>query len=165
MGIAGDFPSAFAKSQIAAGVVFPKSGRVFLSVKDEDKPAVVDLSRRLAALGFELVATGGTSRYLSGKGVACETALKVTEGRPHIVDEIIDGRIALVINTTIGKREIADSFSIRRESLMHGVPYFTTVQAARMVVGALEALSRSELTYRPLQEYLGLPERLLKEKR
>ena len=159
MGIADDFASAFAKSQIAAGVVFPKSGRVFVSVKDDDKPAVVDLCRRLLTLGFEIVSTGGTCRYLAGKSIKSASALKVGEGRPHIVDEIIDGRVALVINTTFGKREIADSFSIRRESLMHGVPYFTTVQAARMAVGALEALAKSELTYRPLQEYLKEPSR------
>ncbi len=80
--------------------------------------------------------------------------LKVKEGRPNIVDKIVDGAIVLVINTTFGKQEIADSFSIRRESLMHGIPYYTTVQQARMAVGALEALRRSELGVKPLQDYL-----------
>ncbi|WP_257446496.1 carbamoyl-phosphate synthase large subunit [Archangium lipolyticum] len=155
MGIADDYASAFAKSQQAAGVKLPRSGKVFISVKNDDKPAVVDLARRLRALGFKLVTTGGTHQYLQTKGLETEKVLKVTEGRPHIVDKIVDGEIVLVINTTFGKQEIADSFSIRRESLMHSVPYYTTVQAARMAVGALEALLRKEQTVRPLQDYLG----------
>jgi carbamoyl-phosphate synthase large subunit len=156
MGIATDFPAAFAKAQLAAGVKFPRSGKVFISVKNDDKPAVVDLAKRLRALGFSVVATGGTHAYLKTKGIETERVAKVTEGRPHIVDKIVDGQIALVINTTFGKQEIADSFSIRRESLMHSVPYFTTVQAARMAVGALEALMRREITVKPLQDYLAM---------
>jgi carbamoyl-phosphate synthase large subunit len=155
MGIADDYAAAFAKSQQAAGVKLPRSGKVFISVKNDDKPAVVDLARRLRALGFKLVTTGGTHQYLSTKGIETEKVLKVTEGRPHIVDKIVDGQIVLVINTTFGKQEISDSFSIRRESLMHGVPYYTTVQAARMAVGALESLMRKEQTVRPLQDYLS----------
>jgi carbamoyl-phosphate synthase large subunit len=155
MGIADDYSSAFAKSQSAAGTKLPRSGKVFISVKNDDKPAVVDLARRLRTLGFKLVATGGTHAYLQSKGIEVERVLKVTEGRPHCVDKIVDGQIVLVINSTFGKQEIADSFSIRREALMHGVPYFTTVQAARMAVGALEAMMQKELTVRPLQEYIG----------
>ncbi|MFL5352581.1 carbamoyl-phosphate synthase large subunit [Archangium sp.] len=155
MGIAADFPSAFAKSQQAAGVKLPRGGKVFISVKNDDKPAVVDLARRLRALGFKLVTTSGTHQYLVTKGIETDKVLKVTEGRPHIVDKIVDGQIVLVINTTFGKQEIADSFSIRREALMHGVPYYTTVQAARMVVSALEALLSKEQTVRPLQDYLA----------
>jgi carbamoyl-phosphate synthase large subunit len=154
MGIAADFPMAFAKSQIAAGQKLPKSGNVFISVKDEDKPATVDLAKRLSALGFKLVATGGTHRYLTSKGVNNESVHKVTEGRPHIVDKIVDGEIHLVINTTFGKQEIADSFSIRRESLMHSVPYYTTIQAARMVVGGLEALAKGPVSVSPIQDFL-----------
>jgi carbamoyl-phosphate synthase large subunit len=154
MGLAPDFASAFAKSQLAAGTRLPTGGKVFLSVKDEDKPAVVDLARRLRAMGFTLATTAGTGHYLAQKGIDTERLLKVTEGRPHVVDKIVDGEIALVINTTTGKQEIADSFSIRRESLMHAVPYFTTVQAARMAVSAMEALRREPLVYRALQDYL-----------
>ncbi len=156
MGIAPDFASAFVKSQLAAGVRFPPPGSgVFVSVKDDDKPAVVDLAKRLDALGYRVFATSGTHAYLANKGVETERVLKVAEGRPHVVDRLIDGAIAMVINTTSGKREVSDSFSIRRTALVHGVPYFTTVQGARMAVGALEALARAELTYRPLQDYLG----------
>ncbi len=155
MGLAHDFPTAFAKSQLAAGVKLPRSGKVFLSVKDDDKPALVDMAKRLLTLGFSLVATRGTHTYLTGKGLPCELVLKVKEGRPHVVDKIVDREIALVINTTVGKKDISDSFSIRREALMHGLPYYTTVQAARMGVAAIEALARAPLEARSLQEYLG----------
>ena len=156
MGLADDFPAAFATAQLASGVKLPTSGRVFMSVKDEDKPALVDLGRRLIALGFSLVATSGTHTYLKNKGVAAELVMKVTEGRPNIVDKILDGEIVLVINTTFGRQEISDSFSIRREALMHGLPYYTTVQAGRMAVASLEALARGPLGVRPLQDYLGI---------
>jgi carbamoyl-phosphate synthase large subunit len=157
MGIAGDFPNAFAKGQLAAGVKLPTTGTAFISVKDGDKPAVVDLAKRLRALGFQLTATSGTHRYLAGKGIQTNHVNKVTEGRPHIADRILDGGISLVINTTLGKREIADSFSIRRESLTHGIPYYTTVQGARMVVAALEARARGSIGCRSIQSYLGSP--------
>ncbi|GEN12458.1 carbamoyl-phosphate synthase large subunit [Myxococcus fulvus] len=156
MGLAQDYASAFAKSQLAAGVKLPKSGKVFISVKDDDKPAVVDLARRLRSMGFTLIVTAGTHKYLATKGIEAQVVQKVKEGRPNIVDKIVDGEIVLVINTTFGKQEIADSFSIRRESLMHSVPYYTTVQAARMAVGALESLKRADLEVKPLQEYLGV---------
>jgi carbamoyl-phosphate synthase large subunit len=156
MGIADDYASAFAKAELASGSKLPRTGTVFISVKDEDKPAVVDLAKRLRALGFHIVATGGTHRYLEGKGIPNEHVLKVTEGRPHVVDRIVDGKIDLVVNTTFGKKEIADSFSIRRESLMHQVPYYTTVQAARMAVGAIESLARGQLPVVSLQDALEL---------
>jgi carbamoyl-phosphate synthase large subunit len=103
------------------------------------------------------VTTSGTHRYLANKGIETQLVQKVTEGRPNIVDKIVDGKIVLVINTTFGKKEIADSFTIRRETLMHGIPYYTTVQAARMAVEAIEAVARSNMAVKPLQEYLGLP--------
>ena len=160
MGLGPDFATAFAKSQLAAGVRFPPPGSpVFLSVKDDDKPWVVDLARRLLKLGYPLLATGGTHAYLREKKVVTERVLKVAEGRPHVVDRLIDGKVALVINTTAGKQELADSFAIRREALMHSVPYFTTVQAARMAVGALEAISQGRIEYRALQELLAAPSR------
>ena len=156
MGIADDYYSAFAKSELAAGSALPSSGTVFISVKDEDKPAMVDLAKRLRALGFRIVATGGTHQYLANKGILTEHVLKVTEGRPHVVDKIVDGEVDLVINTTFGKKEIADSFSIRREALMHSVPYYTTVQAAWMAVGAIEKLVRGRIPVMALQDALDL---------
>ena len=156
MGIADSFAAAFAKSQLAAGVKLPRRGNVLISVKDDDKQATLDLARRLLALGYTLSATAGTHRYLASHGIESEAVKKVTEGRPHIVDKILDRQIAMVINTSFGKRAIADSFSIRREALMHGVPYFTTIQGARMAVASLEVLARGDLPVRSIQSYLGL---------
>jgi carbamoyl-phosphate synthase large subunit len=153
MGIDRDFGRAFAKSQIAAGNALPLKGRAFLSVRDEDKPEIVRLGARLRAMGFELSATSGTAAALAAAGVAAETLRKVAEGRPHVIDRILDGAIDLVFNTTIGKRSIVDSTSIRRETLMHGVPYFTTLAAARAAVGAIEAMRQGPLEVRSLQEY------------
>ena len=103
-----------------------------------------------------MLATSGTHKYLKSKGIETEPVLKVGEGRPHIVDRLVSGDLGMAINTTFGKKEIAESFPIRRESLMHSVPYFTTVQAARMAVGALEAI-RGEVGYKPLQDGFGEP--------
>jgi carbamoyl-phosphate synthase large subunit len=153
MGIDRDFGRAFAKAQIAAGNAIPLKGRAFLSVRDEDKPAIVELGRRLRAMGFELSATAGTAAALAGAGVAAETLRKVAEGRPHVIDRILDGAIDLVFNTTVGKQSILDSASIRRETLMHGVPYFTTLAAARAAVGAIDAMRQGPLEVRSLQEY------------
>jgi carbamoyl-phosphate synthase large subunit len=155
MGIAADFPLAFAKSQLAAGVKLPTSGSIFISVKDDDKPSTVDLAKRLHALGFTLIATQGTAQYLSERGLSVQTVSKVYEGRPHAADKIADGEISLVINTTFGKQEISDSFSLRRGALMQGIPYYTTLEGAIGAVHALEALARGPMPVRPLQEYLG----------
>ncbi|HLT29692.1 MAG TPA: carbamoyl-phosphate synthase large subunit [Myxococcaceae bacterium] len=157
MGLAHDFPTAFAKSQAAAGQALPTSGRAFLSVKNEDKEETVKLGRRLVELGFTLLATGGTHRALAEAGVASEHVLKVKEGRPHIVDRLKDGEVSLVINTTFGKKAISDSFSIRREALNQGLAYFTTVQAARMAVAGIEALLKGPLEPHALQDVLQRP--------
>jgi carbamoyl-phosphate synthase large subunit len=156
MGIDADFAMAFFKAQAAAGSALPRSGagkRAFVSVKDGDKPAVVDIARRLAALGFEVLATGGTSRYLVERGVAATSVRKVREGRPSIVDRIKDGDVHFVVNTTAGKQEIADSYSIRRETLMKGLPYCTTMTAARAAVAAMEAALQGKASVRSIQEY------------
>ncbi|MFZ5439962.1 MAG: carbamoyl-phosphate synthase large subunit [Myxococcota bacterium] len=154
MGLDASVHGAFAKSQLASGSKLPKGGTVFLSVKDDDKPGLVDLAKRLRALGFTLVATGGTLEYLKRKGVPAERVNKVREGSPHIVDLIIKKEISLVINTTAGKKEISDSYGIRREALTRGLAYFTTMEAARMGVGALEAQAAGARQYRPIQEWL-----------
>jgi carbamoyl-phosphate synthase large subunit len=155
MGIDDTFGAAFAKSQIAAGNALPACGTVFISVRERDKPEAAELGRRLIALGFELVCTAGTQKYLQERGVASSVVKKVTEGRPHVVDRIIDGQIALVINTTSGRREIVDSFSIRREALMHNVPYMTTIPGARASVAAMESMRTQRLEVKSLQERLG----------
>ena len=153
MGVDDSFPRAFAKAQIAAGNALPLGGRVFISVRDEDKAGVVELGARLVKLGFEIVATVGTAEFFRAHGVPCEKVFKVAEGRPHIVDKLIDGEIALVFNTTSGKKAIEDSYSIRRQTLMHGIPYFTALTSCRAAVAAIEALTQGPLTVKSLQEY------------
>jgi carbamoyl-phosphate synthase large subunit len=156
MGIDADFFRAFFKAQAAAGNTLPTSGagkRAFVSVRDADKEAIVDIARRLAALGFEVLATKGTSRFLATRRLQTTLVMKVQEGRPSIVDRIKDGDVHFVVNTTAGKREIADSYSIRRETLMKGLPYFTTLTGARAALGAMEAASAGKPDVRSLQEY------------
>jgi carbamoyl-phosphate synthase large subunit len=122
MGIDGNFAVAFAKAQLGAGTRLPLGGTLFVSVKDTDKPVVLPGVRKLAALGFRIVATGGTARYLEEQGVAVEQVNKVAEGRPHIVDRIIDGEIALIFNTTEGWQSHKDSQSIRASALNGKIP-------------------------------------------
>lgn len=153
MGIDRDFGRAFAKSQISAGNTLPLGGTVLISVKDQDKKHVIDISKKLRECGFKIVATRGTAKYLMEHGIEVEIVNKVKEGRPHIVDFIKNGYISLVINTTFGKQSIADSYSIRRSALVHNVPYFTTISAARAACLAIETLQKSELTVKSIQEY------------
>ncbi len=156
MGIDPDFFRAFFKAQAAAGNTLPTNGtgkRAFVSVRDADKEATVDIARRLVALGFEVLATKGTSRFLATRRLQTTLVLKVQEGRPSIVDRIKDGDVHFVVNTTAGKREIADSYSIRRETLMKGLPYFTTLTGARAALGAMEAAGAATPDVRSLQEY------------
>ena len=153
MGIADDFGAAFLKSQAGAGSPLPISGRVFISVKDKDKPGTVALARRLLDRGFAVEATRGTAGYLARHGVMVETVNKVTEGRPHIVDRIKNGQIQLVMNTVGDKVSQADSASIRRTALVHNVPYYTTMAGARAALMGIEASLTRTLTVKPLQEY------------
>jgi carbamoyl-phosphate synthase large subunit len=156
MGVDADFYRAFFKAQAAAGNTLPASGelrRAFVSVKDSDKPAAVEIARRLTALGFEVLATAGTCDFLGARGISATRVNKVHEGRPSIVDRIKDGDVHLVFNTTAGKQEIADSYSIRRETLMKGLPYFTTLTGARAAVGAMEAARAGKPSVRSIQEH------------
>jgi carbamoyl-phosphate synthase large subunit len=155
MGIDTRFGRAFAKSQIAAGMDLPMSGTVFVSVRDEDKEGVLPAVRMLHDRGFSIVATRGTASFLSGRGVPAAPVLKVTEGRPHVADLIKNGEISLVINTPLGAQSKADSYYIRRASLMYSVPYFTTLAAARAVAHAISDLIAGGLSVRSLQEYHG----------
>jgi len=151
MGLAESFGTAFAKSQLGGGVVIPKSGKVFISVRDHHKPMMADLARRLIAQGFKIIATGGTTKYLREQGLEVEYVRKVSEGRPHIVDSIKNNDIALMFNTTSGKQSLQDSFSLRRTALTQRVPYFTTAAAARACVAAIEDLSHSDYNVKSLQ--------------
>jgi carbamoyl-phosphate synthase large subunit len=137
MGVGATFGEAFAKSQQAAGMTLPSGGTAFVSVREADKPAAVELARRLTAAGFRIVATRGTSRTLVAAGVECQTVNKVLEGQPHIVDMIKNGAIDFIVNTTEGEQAIADSFTIRRSALQHKIAYTTTMAGATAAVMAL----------------------------
>ncbi|MGE5809343.1 MAG: carbamoyl-phosphate synthase large subunit [Nitrospirota bacterium] len=153
MGIDADFGMSFAKSQMAAGNPMPVSGRVFLSVKDRDKAGLVEVAQGLEKVGFAIVATRGTADYLRKHGITVETVNKVTEGRPHIVDQITDMEVDFVINTVHGAQSQKDSYSIRRTTLMKGIPYFTTLSAARAAVRGIAAIRKNQLQVKSLQEY------------
>ncbi|HEX2719519.1 MAG TPA: carbamoyl-phosphate synthase large subunit, partial [Candidatus Deferrimicrobium sp.] len=157
MGIDKAFGTAFAKAQIAAGMILPRSGKVFVSVRDEDKEGVLPAAEGLKRCGFSFVATQGTATFLTARGLPCDTVRKVNEGRPHVADLIRNGEIALVINTPLGAQSKADSYYIRRASLVYNVPYFTTLAAARAVSLAIAALIADDLSVRSLQEYHGTP--------
>jgi carbamoyl-phosphate synthase large subunit len=145
MGVGRTFGEAFAKAQLGAGDQLPRGGRAFISVRDADKAKVVEIARDLDRLGFTLVATKGTAIALRTHGLTCETVHKVGEGRPHVVDLIKNDQIHLIVNTTEGKQAIADSFSIRREALMHKVSYTTTLAAARATCQALRELDNGSV--------------------
>jgi carbamoyl-phosphate synthase large subunit len=145
MGVGRSFGEAFARALLGAGERIPRSGRVFLSVRERDRPAVVEVARRFVAHGFSLVATRGTAGAITGAGIPCEIVNKVREGRPHVVDRLKNGEIDLIVNTTEGKQAIADSFTIRRSALQGKVPYATTMAFARAIVVALERVDQSEV--------------------
>ncbi|MCS6264144.1 MAG: carbamoyl-phosphate synthase large subunit [Nitrospira sp.] len=153
MGIDSDFGWAFVKSQAGAGAILPTSGTAFLSVKSEDRAGAFDVARRLVALGFRITATSGTALYLSEQGMCVDVVNKVQEGRPHIVDHIKNGEVALVVNTVRTASAQTDSLSIRREALHKGVPYYTTMRGALAAVMGIEALLKKGLAIRALQEY------------
>ncbi|MEM9574791.1 MAG: carbamoyl phosphate synthase large subunit, partial [Pseudomonadota bacterium] len=155
IGLDNDFAMAYAKAQLGAGVVLPKSGNVFISVKDGDKEAALASAKVLSGLGYGIVATGGTQRYFAENGVDAVKINKVLEGRPHIEDAIRNREIQLVINTTEGKKARSDSKSLRRAALENKVPYFTTMAGANSCTLAIEALSKGEMKVRPLQAYFA----------
>ncbi|MBT6859873.1 MAG: carbamoyl-phosphate synthase large subunit [Rhodospirillaceae bacterium] len=138
MGIGATFAEAFAKSQLGAGTILPKDGCVFLSVKDNDKEAALELAQKLSGLGFTIMATGGTARHLSLAGLHVARVNKVLEGRPHCVDAILNGEVQLIINTTESAQAIADSYSIRRTALTDNIAHYTTITGARAAISAIE---------------------------
>ncbi len=151
MGIAKDFGMAFAKAQLAAGVKLPTKGTVFISVKDGDKQTMIKPAKTLSKLGFNVVATGGTARFLAKNGVDVKAIKKVSEGRPHIVDAMKNGEIDLVFNTTWGEQSLKDSFSLRRAALEGGIAYFTTAAGAKAATLAIKTLSERDFDVVKLQ--------------
>ena len=155
IGLDSSFGIAFATSQLGGGTSVPKSGTVFVSVRDDDKPRLLESIRSLSRLGFKFIATGGTARYLEEQGVACQRINKVLEGRPHIVDEIKNRRVQLVFNTTDGAQAMADSKELRRAALLHKVPYYTTLSGAMAAAEGIQAYLEGDLKVRALQEYFA----------
>ena len=153
MGIADSFGMAFAKAQIAADGSLPLEGAVFVTVNDSDKPTVVPIVRRFHELGFRILASEGTQKYLRARGIPAERVLKVHEGRPNAIDLIVSGEIQLLINTPLGKFTQADDYAIRRAALMHRVPYTTTMSAASAASDAVIALRSRTGSVRSLQEW------------
>jgi carbamoyl-phosphate synthase large subunit len=153
MGIDLSFGLAFAKSQLAVNANLPSDGTVLFSVNDKDKEATVPLAKRLAELGFKLMATSGTAAILSDKGLEVDIAYKVNESRPDIVDRIKNGEIALIVNTPLGKASAYDEVAIRRAAVDYRIPYITTIAGAEATVSGLEALKTGGLTVKSLQEY------------
>ncbi|MBY6091632.1 carbamoyl-phosphate synthase large subunit [Maritimibacter alkaliphilus] len=152
MGYDRTFARAFLKAQLGAGTDLPTEGRVFLSIRDEDKtPSMLEAAQGLAAMGFTIVATRGTAAWLAGASVACETVNKVYEGRPNIVDQLKDGQIALVLNTTEGAQSVSDSREIRSVALYDKIPYFTTAAGAKAAVQAMQSRIEGEIEVASLQ--------------
>ena len=153
MGIDNSFAVAFAKSQLGAGTRLPESGVAFVSVKDTDKPVILPAVKQLIEQGFKVIATGGTQRFLADAGLPVERVNKVAEGRPHIVDRIIDGDVTLIFNTTEGWQSLKDSQSIRASALHGKVPYYTTAAASVAAAQAIAALRQTKLEVCSLQDY------------
>ena len=152
MGIAADFPTAFAKAQAAAGVVLPTEGAVFITVTDTDKPAATQMAARFHDLGFELIATGGTAQSISSMGVPVTRINKIGEGSPNVVDLIRERRCDLVINTPTGSGARADGQAIRTAAVRHGIPCVTTMTGASAAVRAIAAQKQGEPAVLSLQE-------------
>jgi len=153
MGIDYDFGLAYYKAELAAGMRLPLEGNVLLSVKDADKPKIVKIAKKFMELGFKIFATEGTAKYLKQNGIEAELALKVSQGRPNVVDMIINGQIQLIINTPSGKKGKTEGYEIRRAAVEYGVPYITTIPGAIAAAKAIEAIKKGEITVKSIHEY------------
>jgi carbamoyl-phosphate synthase large subunit len=153
MGISESFGSAFAKAQLAADNGLPLSGAVLITVNDHDKPTVAPIARRFADMGFTIMATGGTAKFLRGRGIASQRVMKVHEGRPHGIDMIVNGEVQVLINTPLGKHSQHDDYTMRQAAVAHHVPYFTTLSAASAACDAILALRFRPPSVRSLQEW------------
>jgi carbamoyl-phosphate synthase large subunit len=152
MGMDESFGMAFAKAELSAGMPIPVDGAVVVTVNDHDKPTVTPIVRRFHDLGFRVLATGGTARYLRARGIPVEVVLKEGEGRPNLVDFLISGNTQLLINTPLGKKSQYDDYSMRRAAIAHKVPYVTTMSAAAAACDAAIALRSRRREVRSLQE-------------
>ena len=157
MGIDTSFGIAFAKAQLGSGMRLPKSGRVFISVRDEDKPSVTPIAEKLHRVGFQIIATKGTADYFAARSIAADVVKKVQDGSPHIGDQIKAGEIAMVINTPTDAHSQADSYAIRRCALDYQVPYFTTIAGADAAAEGIEFLAQREFDVKALQDYAVPP--------
>ena len=153
MGIGVDLGQAFLKAQIGAGSMLPDSGTVFISVNDSDKEGVLPIARELSEAGFDLIATGGTQRFLQERGIATQKVYKIHEGRPHVEDAIRSHMVALVVNTPLDRQSQFDDFVVRRAAIVNGVPYTTTLSAARAAAAAIKVLQHADLQVLALQDY------------
>ncbi|GJM02188.1 MAG: carbamoyl-phosphate synthase large chain [Rhodomicrobium sp.] len=154
MGIDRDFAMAFAKAQMGVGIKLPKNGTVFVSVKERDKERLIEPVKTLEEMGFSIIATSGTARFLTDNGIEATQINKVLEGRPHIVDQIKNRKVDIVFNTTEGTKAIKDSKSIRQAALMHQIPVYTTMAGIRSVTQAIKAISDGNITVTPIQDYM-----------
>jgi len=154
MGIDSSFGIAFAKTQISTNQVFPTSGSVFISVNDEDKDAIIDIARKLAQLGFNIISTKGTGDTLEENGIKCHKVLKIREGRPNVLDMIKNGEIDLIINTPEGRIARSDGYYLRTAAVLHNVPSITTISGASAVVQGIQEMKyNSKVKVKPIQEY------------
>jgi carbamoyl-phosphate synthase large subunit len=158
MGIDRDFDIAFSKAMLGAGMILPQKGTAFVSVKDTDKDNILPAVEKLVELGFSIIATTGTAGYLGNKGVPVSAVNKVAQGRPHIVDRLLDGDVDLVFNTTEGWQSLKDSHSIRATTLQKRVPYFTTAAASLAAARSIEAVRGHALEVASLQSYYSASE-------
>ena len=161
MGWDDDFAAAFLKAQIAGGTKLPTQGTVFISLKNGDKPEIVESAKSLVSMGFKLLATEGTATFLNEQDIAVERVNKVLEGQPHIVDEMITGNVQLVFNTTEGAQSLKDSADIRKTAVSRGIPYFTTLAASNASVQAINVLKTKQLSVAVSYTHLTLPTILL----
>ena len=155
MGISSSFGESFAKAQEACKNILPTKGKVFISLTDLDKEFAPIIAKKLKNLGFDIVATSGTYKVIKDAGIECEKVLKVSEGRPNIIDMIKNEEIALVINTSDNKASKDDAKIIRQEVLAEGVPYFTTIAAVKAAIESIKFLQNSQIDVKSLQDYLG----------
>ena len=156
MGVDNNFPMAFIKSQMAAGNKLPEKGSIFISVRDEDKENILLLCQVIEKINFKIYATKGTARFLEKFSISVKTIKKVNEGSPHIVDFIEKNKIQLIINTTSGRKSIADSLSIRRTALSKKIPYFTTISAAKIAITGLNIVNNTEISVKSIQELYNI---------